>query len=187
MATLIVPARYNPLHKRLVQLAGVYGIRSVLELGCGDWGRYVKYLRTEGFDAEGIDGGDYARDAPYLHHVDSSEMAEIFGERKFDAIVSLRVFSEGAQMAYRFKDMDQRIDTILLQARYPEFKEQLDNELENVCRGVLTHCFVQLREGGLMLMREGRGERIHFQDELPPQVGFRVLRYNGLEAVLQKP
>lgn len=52
----------EPLTAAISDLACGWGVKSVIDIGCGD-GRYTKFLLDKGFDAEGYDGNPYTPEA----------------------------------------------------------------------------------------------------------------------------
>ena len=185
------PKHYQRLFDMMGGLSLEYPIRTVLELGC-NVGHFVGFLRGQGFQAEGIDGGrlPFRNDlAEYLHEGQLTDLRKVFGDRTFDLIVGQGVACYGSQFDYKFGNRPDVGWIVALSALDSKVKAAVGGMVQNNIESILESSFHQLTSGGLFVICENidSHDRIDFSRETAQRLGYQVLKYENQEAVLQKP
>jgi len=162
----------------------------VLELGA-NYGKFVEFLRGQGYDAWGIEGkrDKIGPNADRFVRVGDAECIDkIFADRDFDSIVAQSVFSSQAQFDYQLSNHRLYVDILLLTAVDRKAREELNHSLKQSLDRILAKCFEKLNVGGSMIICEDANlfEHMMVDREDAERVGFKVELYSPAEAIFRK-
>lgn len=189
-----LPAHYIRLYEMIAATRLEPSATSLLELGCSS-GEFVNFLRSQGYNAEGVDGDSEAiesamgrYDSKTFHYGELTALEDVFGNRKFDIIVSQGVFCVLSQLAYLLRYPKKRGIAMKSGAISHNFSQEADSQLQEVIDKILANTHRQLTPRGLLIAREAITpyHRIDFSQETATKLGFVVNTYSTHEAILEK-
>ena len=174
-----LPSGYSRMFDLVTELNVGSSLTDFLEHGCGD-GSFVKFLREKRFNAYGIDVSDKHLQRVDLErgivvHLASHAIGSHFNGQLFDFILANRILSEAAI-------------GVFMAERYGPLKHDELSEIVNFnTRSILESSLNQLRPGKYFVGVADWPEKITVTPELVQEIGYKVVRLQPQEIILQKP
>lgn len=178
-----IPSLYKRMHEIVTELKTKSDITDILEVGCGR-GDFVDYLRKGGFSSFGIDiDGKMLMselvEQGYLFHLDSHAIREIFWDRQFDLVMTNRVLSLEAA------------GNLLLEryggGRIMPNREEVKEFAQVNAVSILEAALFQLKHGGYFSSVIDDFDRSSVTADMAEKFGYKIIKYELQEFVLQKP
>lgn len=199
MGEIEVPYPYGRAFEIIQELNSKNDISDILEIGCHDCS-FVEFLRQQGYNVIGIDKKLPESAKPligqgYVVEGDATYLSQYIGDKLFDLILANRIMSRGSTCAGLIQDgfLPSVIET-LGSGRHPWsydesaeiVKTLLDVSGDINCEAILENSYKHLKPEKFFVVCETGGDTLWFPQETVKNYGYKVLRFENQEAVLQK-
>ncbi|MEM4389576.1 MAG: hypothetical protein QXG98_02855 [Candidatus Micrarchaeia archaeon] len=189
MAKPSILRSYGSLFRLLErESGGELGGKRILEIGCGPKAPFVQFLRGMGFEAYGIDlvvdpSIKALRDQGIVFQENAERLRETFGDKLFDYIISRELMHVPGRIDALLEDPQKRAwAAYALENRRAELEKAALRSLELIHKAV----FRQLAKGGKAIHVAHAPNKLFSDVKFFRSVGYRVLKSNPRELVLQK-
>ena len=185
-----IPKGYERMFALVTEVPKRNSNPGLLEIGCGEHGHFVDYMRQQGWDTVGLDNREPL--SQFVSRGDASKLRDVFGDKLFDLVLANQVLGYAPMTNDLIgvgRDEFAWIKAALLCHAGPDIKKDLDNMVKDLIKKILGSTFQQLSPDGLLIAcgSDAIFEQNYFTQSEAEAVGYHVIDFKPSEAVLQKP